>query len=247
MPGRRGRGLGATGLMAAAAVVIPLTAAGVLAAVGKREWADEVRGRLHDSPAGWAALAAAYAVIGGFALLPTLSLSLFAGYALGFGAGLPVTVVGFTGAAWISYAVAGRASGPGAIEAVRAHPRWRAVHKALLDCGDRRTTLIVALLRLPTFPPFGATSVALAALNVRRGPYLLGTGIGVVPRTALYVWLASRLNRFDPHAGEDWVWLIVSAATTLVVLAVVTMIGRHALKRLTGGPQGFPVVTDEPA
>ena len=226
-PPRRPR-LGPAGLLALATLVVPPLGA-VLLLANARQWADPLR----QSPWGPALAVAAFSVVGGFALLPTVALSIFAGWAFGFALGLPTAVLGFVGAAAVCYAVARRAAGRGVLDAVEADPRWRAVHAAILGGGEGRTFLIVALLRLPVVPPFGATTVALAALKVRVRPFLLGTAVGVVPRTAGYVLLASRMTDLNFAAGDDWAMLAVWGAVTVAVIGTITVLGRRALRRLT--------------
>jgi hypothetical protein len=51
---------------------------------------------------------AAFAVLGGLALLPTYAQSLLGGWAFGFAGGLPVVLAGFAGAALVNYAIAAR-------------------------------------------------------------------------------------------------------------------------------------------
>jgi uncharacterized membrane protein YdjX (TVP38/TMEM64 family) len=222
------RRLGPAGLMAAATLVVPPLGAALLLTHLSR-WAEPLR----QNPWGPALVVAAFSVIGGFALLPTVALSIFAGWAFGFGSGLATTVLGFAGAAGLSYAVARRAAGDEVTAAVEANPRWRVVRRAILGGGGVRTFLVVALLRLPVVPPFGATSVALAALRVPVVPFLLGTAVGVVPRTAGYVLLASRAGSLNFAAGDDWMLLVRWGLVSVVVIGVITWLGRRALRKLT--------------
>jgi uncharacterized membrane protein YdjX (TVP38/TMEM64 family) len=86
----------------------------------------------------------------------------------------------------------------------------------------------------PTLPPFAATTVALAALHVRAWPFLLGTMAGIMPRTAAYVLLASRAERFDRNVASGWQMLAIWGGLTVVVVALLTVIARRALAKLTG-------------
>lgn len=231
LAGRAGwfRRLGPSGLMTIATLVVPPLGA-VLLLAQARHWAEPLR----QSPWGPPIAAAAFTVVGGFALLPTAALSLFAGWAFGFALGTGVAAAGFAGASWLCYTLARRAAGQGVVDTVEANPRWRAIHRALLGGGAVRTFLIIALLRLPTVPPFAATSVALASLNVRFWPYLLGTVAGILPRTAAYAFLASKFNRPDVEDNAEYMqMLVVWMAVTLVVIGVVTLLARRALKKLT--------------
>lgn len=227
---------GATGVLGAATLILPFVGLSVLL-VYRDRFDASLHDRLQSSPVWALAAVAAFTFLGGFGLLPTAALSVFTGWAFGFGLGCPTAVAGFAGAAWVNYAVARRTAGREVIDSIEAQPRWRAIHRALLGGGPVKTFLIVALLRLPTFPPFGAASVALAALGVRPGPFLLGTAVGVLPRTAAYVAMASQLqpDRFDPSEAGDWWTAAAFGGITLAVLAAVALIARQALQKLTAG------------
>jgi uncharacterized membrane protein YdjX (TVP38/TMEM64 family) len=179
------------------------------------------------------AAVAAYSLLGGAALLPTFVYSVFCGWAFGFAIGLPAALLGFAGAAAVSFAYSRWLTGCRALEVVDANPRWRAVHRALLHTGRVRTTLIVALLRLPSLPPFGATTVALAAMRVKWGPFLVGTVLGTVPRTAAYVYLASGAEQLILHPAERWPMLLASWVVALGVLALLTWMARRVLATIT--------------
>jgi uncharacterized membrane protein YdjX (TVP38/TMEM64 family) len=241
------RKLGATGILAALALILPIAFVPVLAA--HLDWVKEARAWLTGSLVGPVICTLAFVLIVGLALLPTLTLSLFAGWAFGFPQGALVPILGFGGGALINYFIARRTAGRNIVETIDEHPRWRAIHRALLGGNEGKTFLIIALLRLPTFPPFGATTVALAAMHVPYRPFLLGTMAGVIPRTLLYVWLASRLqpDRFDPNAGSDWVTFTITGAVSLIVLAWITVMARRALRKLTAMPAGFDVVKKQPS
>lgn len=227
-PGRLRR-LGPTSVLTLVSIFVPPL--GMLLFVSHL---NEVAEPLRHS--GWGPLicVAVFTLVGGLSLLPTVVLSVFAGWAFGFATGYATALLGFAGAAYLGYRISRATAGRNVVEAVEADPRWRAVHRALLGGGWGRTFGIVALLRLPTVPPFGATTVALAALNVRAWPFLLGTVVGVMPRTAGYVWLAATtLKTFDPHAADSWAMPAVWTGVTVAVLAVVTVLARRALRTLT--------------
>lgn len=243
--GRIGRGvafvrrLGAAGPLAVAQLVGPGVGGALLLGTITRV-APAVR---HT---GWGppAAAAAFAGLGGAGLMPTAVLSVFAGWAFGFRVGLVTTLLGFAGAAAVSFAYSRWLTGRRALEVVDANPRWRAVHRALLHTGWVRGTLIIALLRLPSLPPFGATTVALAAMRARWGPFLVGTVLGTIPRTAAYVFLASRAERLNLNAADDWWMLLASSVAALAVLALLTWMARRVLATLTEAelPEGGKMV-----
>lgn len=222
------RRLGPAGVLSILALVLP-----PLGAVVLLSQMENVAEPLRTSSYGRLLTVIGFALLAGFALLPTAALSLFAGWAFGFVSGLIDAVIGFTLAGAIGFYISGRISGRRALEVVDEHPRWRAVHRALLDRSPMRTFWIVALLRAPTLPPFAMTSVILAALKARPVPYLLGTAVGVAPRTAAYAYLASTLQKLDFSAPQGR-WIAVGGlAATAVTVLVLTYIARRVLARIT--------------
>lgn len=177
---------------------------------------------------------AGFAFTSGLALLPTYSQSALGGWTFGFAAGFPAALGGLIGGALIGYGVARPAAGQRVIRLIDEHPRWRAVYDALLGGSLLRTLLIVTLLRLPPNSPFAITNLVLAATRVPLTVYMLGTALGMAPRTGMVVFLASRAPDFDPARGQDWLYWAISIVTTLVVLAVIGVLANHALLRITG-------------
>ncbi|QOV88880.1 TVP38/TMEM64 family protein [Humisphaera borealis] len=236
------RRLGAAGLMGVISLAVPPIGAALLAYLTAHTTFAEV---LRDHAWGPYLSAVGFGLLGGFALLPTAALAIFAGWAFHFQVGLPVAVFGFTIASAIGFTVAGRFSGTTVVDLIDKSPRWKAVHIALLHSSALRTFLIVILLRIPSVPPFAMTNVALATLRVRFLPFLLGTAIGVVPRTAAYVWLASRAEKLESADTGGWKMLVISIAVTLAVLVVITVLARRALERVTGGNDESRKTNDE--
>ena len=86
-------------------------------------------------------------------------------------------------------------------------------------------------LRLPINSPFAITNLALSSAKVRGLPYVLGTLIGMAPRTALAVYIGVGLEELTSDAiseakGHYFFWGIGSA------IAVVLIIGQVAKKAL---------------
>ncbi len=102
---RRFKQLGPAGVMGVISLVVPPIGGATLAYITARTPFAEV---LRDQPWGAPASAAGFGLFGGFALLPTAVLAIFAGWAFHFRVGFAVAVAGFTIAAAIGYAVARR-------------------------------------------------------------------------------------------------------------------------------------------
>jgi uncharacterized membrane protein YdjX (TVP38/TMEM64 family) len=130
-------------------------------------------------------------------------------------------MVSYVAASILAYAIARRAAGERVMGLIAENVKWKAVYDALLESGFGRTLLIVTLLRVSP-NPFALTNLVMAATRVNPAAYVIATVVGLVPRTAVLVFLAAQfgLDRKEPL----WLWAIWIVAT----LAVLTIIGRWA-------------------
>jgi uncharacterized membrane protein YdjX (TVP38/TMEM64 family) len=129
-----------------------------------------------------------FSLAAGLSLLPTYACSCLAGYAFKFAIGFPASMFAFVGGSLIAYVVSSRAAGNRVVDIVREHPKWEAVRVALLDAGFWKALGIITLLRLPPTSPFAAANFIMGTIRAPLIPYLLGTLIGMAPRTAAVVW-----------------------------------------------------------
>jgi len=226
------RRLGPAGLMGVFSLAVPPIGAVIL--LSQLDFFAEPLRTHHWGPV---AAAIGFGLLGGMALLPTAALAIFAGWAFRFGTGFSVAVAGFTLAGALGFAIARRFAGATVVDLIDHHPRWRAVHRALLHSGALRTFLIICLLRIPSAPPFAMTTVAMAALHVRVWPFLLGTFLGVMPRTAAYVLLASQAEKLDYGVASGWQMLAVWGGATVVVIVLITLVARQALAIVTANEE----------
>jgi uncharacterized membrane protein YdjX (TVP38/TMEM64 family) len=184
---------------------------------------------------GVAVFIAAFAVLAGLALLPTYAQSVLAGWAFGLFVGSTAAMAGITGASLIGYLVARRGAGDRLVELIDEQPKWRAVYDALIRSGSGRALLTVTLLRIPHNSPFAITNLVMAACRVPPWVYIVGTVIGIAPRTILAVYLGARARHTDfamPH--ERWLYVVWVAGAVLAI-AVIGAIANHAVKRVTAG------------
>lgn len=228
--------LGPAGLLGIGALVLPpLGGFALIAYMGSvSEWLRSHAG------AGVAIYAGAFVVLAGLALLPTYAQAALGGYAFGWQMGLPAALVGFVGGAWLGFEIARRASGERVERVVAEKPKWQAIRDALVrDRGEGsfwKTTGMVALLRCPPNSPFALTNLVMASVKVPRGPFLLGTLIGMTPRTAAAVAIGSTFEAFTRESLNQgtpkWLWA-AGLGVTLVVVAVVAVIADRAVRRIT--------------
>ncbi|MEL7474510.1 MAG: VTT domain-containing protein, partial [Planctomycetota bacterium] len=180
--------------------------------------------------------AVGFAVFAGLAILPTYAQAALGGWAFGLWVGFPAALVGFFGGSIIGYAIARRASGDRVQELMREHEKWRLVRDALVGAGFWKTLGIVTLVRIPVNSPFAATNLVMAAVKTPVAPYLIGTLVGMAPRTLAYVYVASLIQ--GEFTSEDVtskpVWYLPAALiSAVVVIVIVGWVANRALKQAT--------------
>jgi len=241
------RDLGAAGPLAVVSAIFPALGGFALLAtihiVGP--WL-----RSHEA-LGLALYTSAFALLAGFALLPTYAQAFLGGWAFGFATGSAAAAAGFAGAALIGYALATRLAASDVESALNARPLWRAVRDELVGGGFWKTLGIVTLLRIPFNSPFALTNLALAAARTPVLPYAIGTVAGMLPRTALVVWLAAQVRiEFQGELTKEVVrdarpgWFLPVAVVSVVIVAVIiTQLAGRAIKRVAGAQQQDPPST----
>lgn len=174
-----------------------------------------------------------FAVLAGFALLPTYASAVLGGWAFGWLLGLVYATIGFSGAATIAYWGARRVSGDRVTLLLAEKPRWNIIVKALFRSSAFKTFLIVMLVRLPPNSPFALTNLLLASVKVSFPIYLAGTVLGMLPRTAAVVYTAAHLQQLTLEPERDWTWFVLGLIITMGVLMILWYISRKALRELT--------------
>jgi len=230
------RRLGPAAVLAACSATLPLLGSVVLF-----RFINDISTFLKDrGTAGIGIYIAGFAVFSGMAFLPTYASAVLGGWAFGFEVGLAAAMCGFAGGAFIGYIIARTVSKDRVESIIDEHPKWVAVRNALLGQGFWRSFLIVFLMRLPS-SPFAATNLVLASLKVRLAPFMLGTVLGMLPRTAVTVFMASQiegaLNEAAADVAKPW-WLMgVGVVVSIAVVITISVMANRALTRVTGrGP-----------
>ncbi len=226
------RRLGLTGVLAIISATLPAVGLAVLAfsfnLVGP--WLRE------QEALGCALYVVAFALTAGLAILPTHIQAALGGWAFGFATGFPLALAGVLGSALLGYELARWASGDRVVRLIEEKPKWRAVYDALLGSSPWRVLLIVTLIRT-ALTPFALTNLVFAATRVRLRVVLIGTLVGMAPRTGAAVFLAVGLREVTAEsASQRWVWGLGLAAT-LVAVFVIGHFANRAVARVTGTPQ----------
>lgn len=180
---------------------------------------------------------AAFAILAGLALLPTYAQSALGGFAFGVALGIPAALFGFAGGAFIGYTIAGRATGDRIQKLIEEKPRWRVVRDALLDQrrGWVRTTGMVALLRLPPSSPFALMNLLMASVKVPQSSFIVGTLIGMLPRTSLAVVIGAGVQDLTRETLEQalpaWAWG-VGIGLSIAIAIFIGVLATRAIERI---------------
>ena len=207
------------------------------------EWITGLADRARGAGAVGVLLFAAAYVISTVALLPGSLLTVAAGFAYGPVWGLllasPASVAGATCAFLL-----GRTVLRGwAARTVSASGRMRAIDRAVGADGFR----IVLLLRLSPLFPFNLLNYALSLTTIPTGAYVLASFLGMLPATALFVYLGSLAPAAAQlasasSAGDGAARIALYAAGLLATIAVTVLASRAAKRALASelGDEGTP-------
>ena len=228
------RRLGPASILAAVWVTLPAIAGfTLLARLGPvSKWLNT-----HEGLQGVGIYTGGFIVLAGIGLLPTYSMALLGGWAFGVGVGTAAALAGFVGASAIGYAIA-KPTARRRVEAeLGRHKKWKRVRDAMLRSGPLKTLGIVTLVRVPPNSPFAMTNLVLASTGVPMWSYLLGTAAGMLPRTALAVWIASNIGdaftKDTAKAARPGWYLPVSIGVSVVMFVILYQIGKRSLERIT--------------
>jgi uncharacterized membrane protein YdjX (TVP38/TMEM64 family) len=169
----------------------------------------------------------------GFSLLPTNVIGILCGWAFGFPLGIALHMAAIVGAALISSYVLAPLAGNNFQEFLTHHEKAKILHKSLLQNNFRRTTLIITLLRLSPAMPFALTNLLMTAARVPLASFLLGTFVGMLPRSAAVVFFGAGLSELNLSEPFN-VWTFVfGIGATLISIIVITYFSKQALNRIT--------------
>lgn len=189
---------------------------------------------------------AGFALTAGLGLLPTWVQGVIGGYAFGLVAGFPGALCGFAGAAVLGYAVARLVARDRVDAEIHRHPKAWAIRQALVEQSPGRTLGIVTLVRMPPNSPFSLTNLVLASVEVPLATYMVGTLVGMAPRTLAYVWIGTQVSDWDNVSKPTWLF-VGGLVLTVIAVMVIAHVGNKALERMTGRETGAAGADAPPA
>lgn len=219
------RELGGLGLLLSGLILLPIVGLAVLATT-TGTWLPWFAA--HDLAA--AALFAALATtLCALSLVPSYAVAVAAGYLFGAADGALVALLAITGAAWLGRTLMTPIAGDRLIRFVIARERVHRAYVALLGSSRGTSTAVVSLVRLAPVTPFAGTNLLMAAARVEVGPFLLGTLIGLGPRTALAAVAGAGLAelQFGTDPGGATAFAVTLAALTIAVVGLAVLARRR--------------------
>ncbi len=166
-------------------------------------------------------------------LLPGSILTLGAGLIFGL-VGVVTVSIGSTLGACAAFWIGRTVARDWIAGKVAANEKFAAIDQAVAQQGFK----IVLLTRLSPVFPFNVLNYAFGLTKISFWKYALGSWIGMIPGTLMYVYFGAGLRSFaDLASGEvnkgaaGTVFFWVGAAATVAVTLFVTHVARNALKQ----------------
>ncbi len=244
LPHRTGRRL----LVAGAFVVALVVASRVLRLqdhlLGLVSWIRGA-GRL-----GIAVFVVAY-VLATVGFFPGSILTLGAGFAYGVGAGTAIVWIAANLGATLAFMLGRTLARNWVAMRVAANPRFAAIDRAVARDGWK----IVLLTRLSPVFPFNLLNYAFGLTQVSLRDYVLGSVVGMIPGTVMYVYLGSLITNLSqlaaghPSGGTgQQIFYFAGMVATVVLTLHVTRLSRRALSSVEqAGLPSAPGEADQPS
>jgi uncharacterized membrane protein YdjX (TVP38/TMEM64 family) len=160
-------------------------------------------------------------------MAPAGVMSVGAGMVFG-GWGFPLVIVAATAGGLLAFLVGRYLTREWVQRLIRNKPVLAAVDKAVAEEGWK----IVVLLRLTPLVPFNIQNYLFGATEVGLWPYVLGTFFGIMPGTALYVYLGAIGQATVSGETGGPMQMLFFGIGLVAAVAVVVVIGRKAKAKL---------------
>ncbi|MFQ5748990.1 MAG: TVP38/TMEM64 family protein [Planctomycetota bacterium] len=165
--------------------------------------------------------------------VPGSLLTLGAGFAFGIASGAVAVSIGSTLGAAAAFLAGRKLVRSFVEEKVARYPRFQAIDRAVGRNGFK----IVLLIRISPIFPFNFLNYAFGITGVGFRDYVLGSWIGMLPGTLMYVYLGSAAQNLTAlAAGETGessgktALFVAGLLATIAVTVFVTRIARRALR-----------------
>ncbi len=169
----------------------------------------------------------------GLSLLPTNAIGVLCGWVFGFPLGICLHMAAIVGASLISTHILSPLVGDNFQQFLAHHEKAKILHKALLNQNFKRTTLVITLLRLSPAMPFALTNLLMTAARVPLSAFLIGTFIGMLPRSAAVVFFGAGLSVLSFDEPFNFWMFGFGVVATLVSVIIISYFSKQALAKMT--------------
>jgi uncharacterized membrane protein YdjX (TVP38/TMEM64 family) len=184
-----------------------------------REWMDSLQSWLQGLGAWGVVIMVLILVFTTFLPAPDWPLPIAAGYVYGVW-GFPLVYVSIVFASALAFLAARHLFRDRIRAFLDRRGKYRAFDKAVSEEG----WTVVALMRLSPIVPFNLQNYAFAVTAIPLWPYLVGTLIGLIPGTALYVYLGIFGKGLGKGGGPlGWALLGAGLVATIALGVLVTV------------------------
>jgi len=172
-------------------------------------------------------------IVSAVLLIPGSVLTLGAGAVFGLLKGIVIVSLASTSAATVAFLIGRHLARNVVARKIEGNEKFAAIDRAVAAEGWK----IVLLTRLSPVFPFTLLNYAFGLTRVKLAHYILASWIGMLPGTAMYVYLGSLAN---VGAGQhtrtlgEWALYAVGLLATVAVSVFVTRIARKALASKIG-------------
>lgn len=212
-------------------VVLPLAVDGALTRWLYQEGSMYLAGMSSVRMLGYFAITA---VLMGLGLTHTTFVALVSGYFLGW-EGFAGTVAAYGIAAAIGYRLASAVDHGSLRRFLHLFPKAEAVLNEL----QAESLPLIILVRLSPVLPFALMTFVLAALRVNFQRFIVGSVVGMLPRTLFVYWLGTRagglvelLEHPDRASVGQWLVIALVLASGAGLYLLITQAVKRALKRI---------------
>lgn len=190
------------------------------------EWIEAFRGWILSLGALGVVLFIALYVLITVGLGPATALTLSAGLAYGAW-GFPLVLASATLAAAMAFLLGRYVARERVSQFIRRDSRLDVLNKAVSAEGWR----VVALLRLSPLLPYGVQSYLFSVTEIQFVPYVLATFIGIMPASALFVYIGSLGTSLASTGWLQWLFIGGGLVATAIVVWVIGKRAKQALAR----------------
>ena len=181
--------------------------------------------------------AASYAVLTGLGILPTYAATIVGGWVFGVELGFAACAAGYLGGSTIGFCISKLVCSDHVATWIDSRKRWRIIRKTILEENKWKATGIIALIRLSPSGPFAVTNLVLAACGAGWTEFLIGSSLGIAPRTLFACFMAASASATGATdiqtlaKNQGYLAVIVGVVIFMGTLAVIGFIARAALDR----------------